>query len=107
MQFNHILILIVIGVVHSALLWIVTLGAKRMGAPGPVLQWMPLVLGVISAFFLFPLALFLVTGVEIHSWEQLVVGAFLGFPAALGAESAYRISWAVMPKLIERILGEE
>ena len=105
MTFTTLFILLIVGGVHSAALWAATLGAKRFGVPGNVLRWMPLTLGIVSAYVGFPLALRAVTGVELAGAMDYGVGVILGIFAAAGAEVCYRLAWKVIPQLVERAIG--
>lgn len=105
MTFTHLLLLLAIGVTHSASLWLVTLGAKKAGAPSIALQWLPMLLGVPSAYLVFPLAIRLVMGVELAGIEERLIGASLGLPAAVGAEAMYLTLRSVWPKITEAVLA--
>lgn len=105
MTFTHLALLLSIGAIHSALLWLVTLGAKRLGAPSVALQWLPLLLGVPTAYLGFPLAVELVMGVQVATWQNLALGGCLGVPAAIGSEAVYRVAWRTMPRVVDALLG--
>ena len=105
MTWTHLSILLAIGALHSASLWLVTLGAKRVGVPAKILRVTPLVLGVVSAYLAFPLALRVVSGVELHGYEERLLGAMVGVPAAAGAEAIYRLARSTIPRVIDALLG--
>jgi len=105
MTWTSLTILLAIGALHSASLWLVTLGAKRIGAPSALLQWMPMALGIPSAYLVFPLALRLVTGVELAGIEERLIGASLGLPAAVGAEAMYVTIKTVGPRIADALLA--
>ena len=102
MTIDQLIILLAVGVLHSASLWLVTLMAKRLGLPSRALRYVPLVVGVPSAWLGFSLALQLVMGAEHHT----DIGALLGIPAAAGAEACYRLVARYVPQLAERLLGQ-
>lgn len=105
----HFLVLLAVGVIHSALLWLTTLGLKRFGLAGSQLKWAPLVMAVPSSCIGFPFAVVLVTGIRPTTpteWAiTLVIGAGLGLPAALGAELAYQLAWKTVPRLVNVLIG--
>jgi len=103
--FTHLALLLSIGAFHSASLWLVTLGAKRLGAPSIALKWMPLLIGVPTAYLAFPLAVELVMGLRLTEWESLALGGCLGVPAAIGAEAVYQVAWKTIPRVVEALLG--
>jgi len=105
MTFTHLTLLLSIGAFHSASLWLVTLGAKRLGAPSGLIQWLPLLLGVPTAYLGFPLAVELVMGIELTDWHNLALGGCLGVPAAIGSEAVYRLAWKTMPRVVDALLG--
>ena len=105
MNWSQFAILLAVGAVHSASLWLVTLGAKRFGVPARILRVTPLVLGVVSAYLAFPLALRMVAGVELAGVDERVLGALLGVPAAAGAEAVYRLAWSTIPRVVDALIG--
>ena len=105
MTWTHFSILLGVGALHSCLLWVATLGAKRLGISGRMLRLTPLVLGVVSAWASFPLALRMVTGMEINGLREELLGALLGVPAAAGAEGVYRIASTLLPRVTEALLS--
>lgn len=105
MTWTSLSILLAIGALHSASLWLVTLFAKRLGAPANVLRITPLVLGIVSAYLAFPLALRAVAGVELVGIEERLLGALVGVPAAAGAEAVYRLAWSTVPRVVDALLG--
>jgi hypothetical protein len=105
MTFTQLALFLAIGALHSASLWLVTTGAQRFGVPGSVLKWMPLLLGIPTAYLAFPVAVELVMGLRLTEWESLALGACLGVPAAIGAEAVYQIAWKTIPRVVEALLG--
>ena len=105
MSWTHLTLFLAIGALHSASLWLVTLGAKRLGAPSLALKWMPLLIGVPTAYLGFPVAVELVMGLRLTEWESLALGACLGVPAAIGAEAVYQVAWKTIPRVVEALLG--
>jgi len=105
MNWTHLTLFLALGALHSASLWLVTLGAKRLGAPSLALKWMPLLIGVPTAYLGFPVAVGLVMGLRLTEWESLALGACLGVPAAIGAEAVYQIAWKTIPRVVEALLG--
>jgi hypothetical protein len=104
MTFTHLAILLAIGALHSASLWLVTLGAKRV-VPASVVPWIPICAGVPTAYLAFPLALRIVTGVELTDVNDLTLCALLGIPAAVGAEAVYRIASSLVPRIADKLIG--
>jgi hypothetical protein len=104
MTWSHLSILLAIGAIHSSSLWLVTLGAKKSGASARLLRALPLLLGVPSAFFLFPIALRLVTGVELVGLEERLACSIIGVPAAIGAEAVYRLASTVVPRITDALI---
>ena len=105
MTFTQLALFLALGALHSASLWLVTLGAKRLGAPSLALKWMPLLIGVPTAYLGFPVAVELVMGLRLTEWESLALGACLGVPAAIGAEAVYQLAWKTIPRVVEALLG--
>lgn len=105
MSWTHLTLFLALGALHSASLWLVTTGAQRLGAPGSVLKWMPLLIGVPTAYLGFPVAVELVMGLRLTEWESLALGACLGVPAAIGAEAVYQVAWKTIPRVVEALLG--
>jgi len=105
MTWTSLTILLALGALHSASLWLVTLGAKKAGAPRVLLQWLPLVLGIPSAYLAFPIALRIVTGSGLVGVEERLLGACIGLPAAIGAEAVYRLMRGLVPKIADKLLG--
>ena len=105
MNWSQFAILLAVGAVHSASLWLVTLGAKRFGVPARILRVTPLVLGVVSAYLAFPLALRVVSGVELHGYEERLLGAMVGVPAAAGAEAIYRLARSMVPRIVDALVS--
>ena len=105
MTFTQLALFLALGALHSASLWLVTTGAQRLGAPGSALKWMPLLIGVPTAYLGFPVAVELVMGLRLTEWESLALGACLGVPAAIGAEAVYQIAWKTIPRVVEALLG--
>lgn len=105
MSWSNFGILLAIGALHSASLWLITLAAKRSGANGLLLRLMPLLLGVPSAYLAFPLAMRVVAGVELAGVEDKLLSAAMGLPAAAGAEAVYRVVASVLPKITDAIVG--
>ena len=109
MNWTHLTILFAIGMVHSALLWLITLGFKRNGLEGKALSWVPLILGVPSSGLGFPFAFVAVTSIRpenLAEWGVMVaLGLFFGLPAAFGAEVTYRLAWRTMPRVVNALIG--
>jgi len=103
-------ILLGIGVMHSASLWLVTLSFNATARsadrhpPNWLLRTIPAMLGIPSAHYGFPLALHLsgVTAYESHP----VVSVGLGLVAAAGAEGTYRAAQQILPRLTDRLLDK-
>jgi hypothetical protein len=109
MNWAHLSILLAIGALHSASLWIVTLGFKRLGMGPRKLTWAPFLMALPSGCLGFPFALVLVTGIRpllpIEWAVTAVVGVGMSIPAAFGAEVAYRIATKLIPRVVDRLLG--
>lgn len=105
MTWTNLTILIALGIIHSASLWLVTLGAKKLGAPSVLLEWLPIALGLPTAYLAFPLALRIVMGVQLIGPEERLLGASLGLPAAVGAEAMYVAIKTIGPRIAEALLA--
>jgi len=107
MNWESVLILLLLGVVHSFCLWVVTIAVKKeTGARGRTLRLIPMFIGVPSAAILVPLAVRLVTGESLIGHE-LWAGPIFGIAAAAGSEVVYRLGLRLLPLVIAHYRGKE
>lgn len=110
MSYDQILVLLALGALHSASLWAITLGINSglKGAGHHLRDWtvrsIPVLFGIPSAHYGFPLALHISGGefTQIHPVTSIV----LGLAAAAGSEGMYRAAKSILPRLADILLGK-